>query len=139
MAECHFCFDNFAEEKCQFYRPSQEFAATPAKRRNGKLILCECCDFSDTDECIDDDADAAPAAGLYHNENCTDGDDSKICNNSDNENDCAAAGRLKRAKLDDGKEVVAATTKIQPGWYGKGYRKIARKKKRRQYQIARES
>lgn len=137
VAECDFCFDNYAEDKCQFYRPSQQFVATPTKIRNGKLVLCECCDFSDSEECFDDDADAAVATA---NNECgadIDGAESKTSNNSDNEDDCAAVNRLKRAKLDVAKEVVAA--KVQPGWYGKGYRKIVRKKKRRQYQIARDS
>lgn len=129
VAECEFCFDNYAEDKCQFYRASQKFAATPTKRRNGKIVLCECCDHSDNDECIDHEP-------IRVNDECgteVDGDESKINNNSDDEE----TSRLKRAKLDVAKEVVA--TKVQPGWYGKGYRKVARKKKRRQYQITRDS
>lgn len=135
MAECDFCFDNYAEDKCQFYKASQQFVATPMKRRHGKLVLCECCDFSDNDEGGNDaKADTDNHAGCDVD---IDGDEIKFSNNSDNEEDCVASNRMKRAKLDGVKEM--ASTKIQPGWYGKGYRKIARKKKRRQYQIARES
>ncbi len=69
--------------------------------RKGRLILCECCDYTDQ---------------------------------SDNENNLATDfdGDEKRAKLDsvefikDDKESV----KIQAGWYGKGYRKMFRRKRR---------
>lgn len=96
-AECDFCFDNYAEYNCQFYRPkTTEFIVTSC--RKGRLILCECCDYTDE---------------------------------SDNEN-TLEYGDEKRAKLDsvdfikDDKESV----KIQAGWYGKGYRKMFRRKRR---------
>lgn len=65
------------------------------------MILCECCDFTDE---------------------------------SDNENTIdypAVEPAAKRAKLDsefikDDKESV----KIQAGWYGKGYRKMFRRKRK---------
>lgn len=98
-AECDFCFDNYAEYNCQFYRPmTTDFLVTSC--RKGQLILCECCDYTD---------------------------------GSDNENtlDC---GDEKRAKVEnssvefikDDKDSV----KIQAGWYGKGYRKMFRRKRR---------
>lgn len=99
-AECDFCFDNYAEYKCQFYRPqSTDFLVTSC--RKGRLVLCECCDYTDE---------------------------------SDSENTVAYGGDgdEKRAKVEnveysnDEKESV----KIQAGWYGKGYRKMFRRKRR---------
>lgn len=96
-AECDFCFDNYAEYKCQFYRPkTTDFSVTSC--RKGRLILCECCDYTDE---------------------------------SDSENTLEYSD-AKRAKLDivefikDEKEPA----KIQAGWFGKGYRKLFRRKRR---------
>lgn len=96
-AECDFCFDNYAEYSCQFYRPkTTDFIVSSC--RKGRLILCECCDY--TDESDDENTLEYPVA--------------------------------KQVKLDgvefikDDKESV----KIQAGWYGKGYRKMFRRKRR---------
>ncbi|KAG4078306.1 hypothetical protein HA402_013016 [Bradysia odoriphaga] len=95
-AECDFCFDNYAEHHCQFYRPkTTEFLVTSC--RNGRLILCECCDYTD---------------------------------GSDNEN-VLEYPAAKRAKLES--EFIKEdkeSAKIQAGWYGKGYRKMFRRKRR---------
>lgn len=100
VAECEFCFDNYAEDKCQFYRSSQEFCVSP-KYRRGKLILCECCDNSDDDEVIDD------------GENRTSDSHAMITANGDDDDSA------KKMKC-DGDVVGMSTAKTQPGWYGKG-------------------
>lgn len=47
-AECKFCYDKYEAMICQFYKPiNREFKITAY--RNEKLILCECCDFTDED------------------------------------------------------------------------------------------
>jgi hypothetical protein len=48
-AECKFCYDKYEAMICQFYKPiNREFKITTY--RNEKLIVCECCDFTDEDE-----------------------------------------------------------------------------------------
>lgn len=48
-ADCKFCYDKYEAMECQFYKPiNREFKITTY--RNGKLIICECCDFTDDDE-----------------------------------------------------------------------------------------
>lgn len=110
LAECEFCFDNYAEDRCQFYRPSQGFLAEPTIRR-GKLIYCECCDFSGDDE--DGDVDCSNIENqLNINGNGNVMQTFNGCStNPDNDID------NKRLKIADTETV---TPKIQPGWYGKG-------------------
>lgn len=49
-AECKFCYERYEEAmECQFYKPiNREFKITTY--RNGKLIVCECCDYTDDEE-----------------------------------------------------------------------------------------
>lgn len=48
-ADCKFCFERYESMECQFYKPlNREFKITTY--RNGKLIVCECCDYTDDDE-----------------------------------------------------------------------------------------
>lgn len=48
-ADCKFCFERYESMECQFYRPlNRDFKITTY--RNGKLIVCECCDYTDDDE-----------------------------------------------------------------------------------------
>jgi len=48
-AECKFCYDKYEAMICQFYKPiNREFKITTY--RNEKLIVCECCDFTDEEE-----------------------------------------------------------------------------------------
>jgi hypothetical protein len=119
--ECDFCHTNYQKSSCQFYRPFEPDSFAVKSYRNGKLVICECCDYTDDEENEDDNA-AAESDG----------------NNSKDE---------KRIKLNDSEltieeevmEEVTATTsasstsavKVQAGWYGKGYRKIQKYKKKR--------
>lgn len=48
-AECKFCYDKYEAMECQFYKPiNRDFKITTY--RNRKLIVCECCDFTDADD-----------------------------------------------------------------------------------------
>lgn len=48
-AECKFCWDNYEQMECQFYKPVvREFKI--ATYRNAKMIVCECCDVSENEE-----------------------------------------------------------------------------------------
>lgn len=47
--ECKFCYETYEHRTCQFYRPyNQEFKVKIY--RSEKLILCECCDFTEDEE-----------------------------------------------------------------------------------------
>lgn len=123
LAECEYCFDKFAEYQCQFYRPRHAQYAHAKKNRFGKVILCECCDEADA-EYPDKSNSIADEYGIRNQENDTAldvgvGEEKKDDDTSE-----------KRAKLDvdvSAKEVVGST-KVQPGWYGKGYGKFRRKR-----------
>lgn len=48
-AECKFCWEHYEQMKCQFYKPiNREFKVSTY--RNGKTIVCECCDFTEDEE-----------------------------------------------------------------------------------------
>lgn len=48
-AECKFCYDKYQAMTCQFYPPiNREFKITTY--RNGRAIVCECCDYTDDEE-----------------------------------------------------------------------------------------
>uniref|UniRef100_A0A8D8BIQ7 protein acetyllysine N-acetyltransferase n=1 Tax=Culex pipiens TaxID=7175 RepID=A0A8D8BIQ7_CULPI len=44
--ECKFCYENYRLVECQFYLPQPGTFAVTSNRR-GKVVVCECCDFSD--------------------------------------------------------------------------------------------
>lgn len=133
-AECTFCFDNYAELTCQFYRYRAPEFLFKKRQRAGKWIVCECCDYTD------DEADsrmlnesgakkmAAITAATTTSTATTSTDDDGEFNSKPNE---------KRAKLNVLLECERATGEtltnklIQPGWYGKGYRKLVRRRRRK--------
>lgn len=48
-AECKFCWEHYEQMECQFYKPiNREFKITTY--RNSKLIVCECCDYTEDEE-----------------------------------------------------------------------------------------
>lgn len=100
-AECEFCFDNYAEYVCQFYKPCKSDFSTQSYQ--GKMIVCECCDFRDGD-----------------------GGQCKESTVKDNLNEKRAKIIDSRVNCDDKETII----KIQAGWYGKGYRKNFRRKRK---------
>lgn len=133
-AECEFCFDNYAEDKCQFYRPSGDFHATESIRyRHGKRILCECCDYDggydddDDDMMVDEEQNSVDDGEEPKKREQKDG------NVSNSEEDDSDPNRTKRTKCDQSSNGDKETGQriVQPGWYGKGYRKAIKKKKSR--------
>lgn len=124
-AECGFCFDNYAEDKCQFYKSYKEFHVTSIRRRNGKRILCECCDYDDIPMNYDEEQTSDDIDGSEGTK--TNSDDDEIEPNS-----------TKRLKISMKTTIaIKAQKTVQPGWYGKGYKKTTkRKKNRRSYHSA---
>lgn len=124
LAECKFCFDNYAEDKCQFYNPLKEFYVSVTHRRNGKRILCECCDYDDFD-----DNDIEEQTSLDE----IDGSEEPKTNSEEDDTD---SSRCKRFKTDsDSAGKINSQRVVQPGWYGKGYRKTTKHKKTRKLQL----
>lgn len=129
LAECEFCFDNYAEDKCQFYQSTQNFHVSDVKRRNGKRILCECCDFDDGGK----NEDSEMADDQDEEMDCS---EEQKTNSDDEESDVKEAKRIKRNRSTSSTGNEASTKVIQPGWYGKGYRKTTKRRKhRRSYQL----
>lgn len=110
-AECEFCLDHYAEYSCQFYQPRSQLHVT--KFRNGRLVLCECCDYTDVEDDYEDSTDQNGSPAVATTTSDTD----------------ELSSDAKRAKLDSIHE--REPIKVQPGWYGKGYRKQMRRKKKR--------
>lgn len=123
LAECEFCFDNYAEDKCQFYRPFEEFYAPDIRRRNSKRILCECCDYGDFD--IDTNIDEEQTS-LDEIDGGSEG------TKTNSEEDDTDSSRSKRLKLVGNQQANGGGAQriVQPGWYGKGYRKNTTKRKK---------
>lgn len=129
-AECEFCFDNYAEDKCQFYKPFEEFHVPGIRQRNGKRILCECCDVGDNFDIDNNDEEQTSLDGEI------DGGSEGTKTNS--EEDDTDSSRSKRLKIDESNPQTNGNGKndsvqrvVQPGWYGKGYRKTTTTKRKR--------
>ncbi|CAH1717566.1 unnamed protein product [Chironomus riparius] len=98
-AECKFCYDKYEAMICQFYKPiNREFKITTY--RNEKLIVCECCDYTDEDE----------------EEQINEEENSKLVTTNNDDKDKSS------------NTVIRTVTKA--GWFGKGYRKIQKKRKK---------
>ncbi|KFB43569.1 AGAP001220-PA-like protein [Anopheles sinensis] len=151
VVECKFCFENYSKYSCQFYPPQPaEFSVKSVHRT--KVVICECCDFSDG-ECEKPNAEPIgvgdeqippastskdPAIPMMEEQN------RKTLESTDGSNDSEGIPVTKRPKSEpttDGDLLVTPinTTnvlstphkpKVKPGWYGKGYRKHLRRKKR---------
>ncbi|GAB0092692.1 NAD-dependent protein deacetylase Sirt7 [Sergentomyia squamirostris] len=108
-AECEFCFDNYGELVCQFYAPMKpEFQVMT--ERNGKMVVCECCDYTEAEESEEEEVNAKALSSIEEDNSVSD----------------EASGRdEKRPRLDP----EVREPKIQAGWYGKGYRKNRKRKK----------
>lgn len=86
------------------------------RQRNGNRILCECCDHDD--EIIDVDE-----------ETTSDDIDGSEGPKTNSEEDNLENNTMKRQKIEKPKEKPQRT--VQPGWYGKGYKKTIKRKKTR--------
>lgn len=121
--QCDFCFDTYGELMCEFYVPKKpEFEVT--SHRNGKAVVCECCDHSDTADGNEEEA--------VENDQQLNEIPNKL--NSEEEDESRDEGLLeKRAKLqmgDGSMDQKENSVKVQAGWYGKGYRKLRNRKKK---------
>lgn len=115
-SECGFCFDNYAEDKCQFYKSYAEFEVPSIRHRNGQRILCECCDYDDEPIDVDEETTSDDVDGSEEPK-------------TNSEEDDLENGASKRAKVEKAKEKPQKV--VQPGWYGKGYKKTTKRKKAR--------
>lgn len=118
--ECQFCFANYHKHKCQFYRQLKaEFQIKVY--RNGNVIVCECCDYTDEeDECASNSSDDVPLKMLLETSN----------SNTEITMDTNDATTSTVAAVEEVSTEEPAAPKIQPGWYGKGWRRLQRKRKR---------
>lgn len=150
-AQCAFCFDNYAELKCMFYAPGAGHANVE-RNRAGRLIVCECCSTKDADDDVNvsiggmvDNGDGDGGDGCVGGLLLVDDDDDDAEQSGSADTDDAAvavaavAGGLQCDDSADAAEVAAKRTKlddsgglgtrVQPGWYGKGYRKSRRRRR----------
>lgn len=81
-------------------------------------MVCECCDYTDDDE-SEPDENGGEQLSLNDDETTTTCDEKQ------------QRAKLEKNELFEGTDgVKEPPVKVQPGWYGKGCKKIFRKKKR---------
>uniref|UniRef100_A0A182VW09 protein acetyllysine N-acetyltransferase n=1 Tax=Anopheles minimus TaxID=112268 RepID=A0A182VW09_9DIPT len=153
--ECKFCFENYSQYCCQFYPPQPTEFAVKSFRR-GKVVVCECCDFSDgeNEKAQQELAGNGSLASTSKASGSRDGNAAATAANElpdpkrrplAEEQSKEAEGRMsKKPKCEpnaiadgssstakaNGTNGAAHKPKVKPGWYGKGYRKHLRRKKR---------
>ncbi|XP_065095189.1 uncharacterized protein Sirt7 [Ochlerotatus camptorhynchus] len=163
--ECKFCFENYRQYVCQFYVPQpEEFAIKSARR--GKMIVCECCDFSDEEEELQEEVkeerkeeeeqgeekkpldeqvevkeEADPVASTSKEEiksevESDDSEDKPLVKREVTDRGEVQEKRLKAEKepslacKENAVKGPGKKSRVKPGWYGKGYGKLRKKKKR---------
>lgn len=115
--ECRFCFDTYAKVSCQFYLRRLNEHTTAKRTRSGRLVVCECCASLDSDAEVASDKGIKTATQKQAGQEDEDSDDEPLI--------------AKKIKLEDtmmNGNQHQQTAKVQPGWYGKGYRKSRRKR-----------
>lgn len=156
LPECSFCFENYSERVCQFYEPKKtEFQKVT--ERNGKTVVCECCDHSEGEEANPggggEDAEGGDSlvdglAGSDRNdmqmeESIFDelsasrrrqsNELNEISNNlnRDGEESEEKVRNLQDDAVDNNQKENGKATVVQAGWYGKGYRKYRQQRRRK--------
>lgn len=140
--ECRFCFETYAEDSCQFYLRRSADHTTGKRTRSGRLVVCECCSGleSDTDvgsqkggvrkanqrkpEALDELEDSDDEPLMLKKLKMDDQHHQQMVNQ-------AVSTEEKTLKMEDQPVTVNCqpqAAKVQPGWYGKGYRKSRRKR-----------
>ncbi|XP_069685348.1 NAD-dependent protein deacetylase Sirt7 isoform X1 [Periplaneta americana] len=97
---CSFCKSNYSSNSCLFYPQwTSKFENIPVGSR---VSVCECCDTDEED----------------------DTDDAEICKSEggDTHDSCESKASADASK-------VAKVPNVNPGWYGKGYRKKTKRKR----------
>lgn len=98
---CSFCKSNYSSNSCLFYpRWTSKFENIPL---GSQVSICECCDTDDEDGDTDDDLETCKSEG------------------GDPHDSSEGKGSSDASK-------VSKVPNINPGWYGKGYRKRTKKK-----------
>uniref|UniRef100_A0A182NQS4 protein acetyllysine N-acetyltransferase n=1 Tax=Anopheles dirus TaxID=7168 RepID=A0A182NQS4_9DIPT len=158
--ECKFCFENYSQYSCQFYPPQPPEFAIKSFRR-GKVVVCECCDFSDgeNEKNVKNELDQSAAeqlsvastskvacvAGTQNTltDNLTEVQEQKrrpLAEEQESEPRISKRTKCETEAIPDGTTSTGSANgtangaahkpKVKPGWYGKGYRKHVRRKKR---------
>lgn len=153
--QCSFCFENYAEVKCQFYEPKKtEFQKV--SDRNGRAIVCECCDHSGEEEEGDQEdqrnlelngnrgngerVEEERIGDPFYKRNGADSEQqqqrrrksnelNEISNNLHRNGDEETPDKLAKIQ-ESADQKENGTAKVQAGWYGKGYRKYRQRRRK---------
>lgn len=134
--ECSFCFENYTQRVCQFYEPKRtEFLK--GSERHGKVVVCECCDHSE-EEGEEHDREDVRDEEMPSNRRRDSNELNEISNNlnrhvGDAEEETEPAEKVVKLQEDqkeNGTAAPATATKVQAGWYGKGYRKYRQRRRK---------
>lgn len=117
--ECDFCQKNYKSFICLFYKKEQDFFAVQVERK-GKLIFCVCCDYSDSS----DEEEEEPKEEIKTKDKTK--PKSKV---NDNANEVCSGDSDSLVENEIEEKVDDKSTRIQAGWFGKGYRKNRKKRR----------